>query len=172
MNRGATDGYVVDETTPLVIADTLSRLDAAGPPGGCDTPRELSEATYRGRSMHAGMLATASWSKNVVRSRGHLSGRLTCGRVVDGPAAFDFVVPAADRLSLVFRVENYGAHRVHQPGTTEAVWIALRVGCGGARKTLVSRPAPRTLRPEPPEPPKLPAVAWINQHKKDDVTTQ
>jgi len=25
---------------------------------------------------------------------------------------------------------------------------------------------------KPPEPPKLPTVAWINQPKEDDVTTQ
>ena len=39
---------VSDETTPVVVADTLTCLDAARPRRGFDTPRELSEATYRG----------------------------------------------------------------------------------------------------------------------------
>ena len=57
---------VSDETTPLVIADTLTCLDAARPPEGFDTPRELSEATYRGAFdawRHARNSIVESWNK-------------------------------------------------------------------------------------------------------------
>ncbi len=57
---------VSDKTVPVVVADTLTCLDTARPPGGFDTPRELSETTYRGvfdAWQHASNSIVESWNK-------------------------------------------------------------------------------------------------------------